>query len=69
MQKMQDKWVQFLSWEDTMEEGMATHSNILAQRIPWTEEPGRLESTGSQMSDTMEGTEHKQVLCVYISLV
>ena len=35
-------------WEDPLEEGMATHSSILAWRIPWTEEPGRLQSTGSQ---------------------
>ena len=34
--------VQFLSWEDPLEEGTATHSSILAWRIPWTEEPGRL---------------------------
>jgi len=35
-------------WEDSLEEGMATHSNILAWRIPWTEEPGGLQSRGSQ---------------------
>ena len=40
--------VQSLDWEDALEEGMATHSSILAWRIPWTEEPGRLESVGSQ---------------------
>ena len=37
-----------LGWEDPLEEGRATHSNILAWRIPWTEEPGRLQSIGSQ---------------------
>ena len=37
-----------LRQEDTLEEGMATHSSILAWRIPWTEEPGRLQSAGSQ---------------------
>ena len=37
-----------LGWEDPLEEGMATHSNILAWRIPWTEEPGRLQPIGSQ---------------------
>ena len=41
-------WVRSLSWEDPLEEGMATHSSILAWRIPWTEEAGRLQSTGSQ---------------------
>ena len=37
-----------LGWEDPLEEGMATHSSSLAWRIPWTEEPGRLQSMGSQ---------------------
>ena len=40
--------VQSLVWEDPLEEGMATHSEILAWRIPWTEEPGGLQSMGSQ---------------------
>ena len=40
-------WVQFLGWKDPLEEGMATHSSTLAWRIPWTDEPGRLQSTGS----------------------
>ena len=40
-------WVQFLGWEDPLEEGMATHPNILALKFPWTEEPGRLLSIGS----------------------
>ena len=40
--------VQSLSWEDPLEKGMATHSSILAQRIPWTEEPGGLQSMASQ---------------------
>ena len=42
MGEMQETWVQFLDWEDPLEEGMATHSSILAWRIPWTEEPGWL---------------------------
>ena len=37
-----------LDWKDPLEEGMATHSSVLAWRIPWTEEPGRLQSMGSQ---------------------
>ena len=41
-------WVRFLSWEDPLEKDMATHSGILAWRIPWTEEPGGLWSIGSQ---------------------
>ena len=41
---MQETRVQFLGWEDLLEKGMATHSNILAWRIPWTEEPGGLHT-------------------------
>ena len=41
---MQETWVWSLGWEDPLEKGMATHSNILAQRIPWTAEPGGLQS-------------------------
>ena len=45
---MQETRVRSLGWEDSLEKGMATHSCILAWRIPWTEEPGRLQSMGSQ---------------------
>ena len=41
-------WVPSLGWDDPLEEGMATHSSILAWRIPWTEEPGGLQSMGLQ---------------------
>ena len=44
VQKMLETWVQSLGQEDPLEEGMATHSSILAWRISWTEEPGRLQS-------------------------
>ena len=44
MQKMQQAWVQFLNWEDSLEVDMAIHSSILAWRIPQTEEPGGLQS-------------------------
>ena len=47
---------QSLGWEDPLEEGMATHSSIHACRIPWTEEPGGLESMGSQRVWMMEAT-------------
>ena len=50
---MQKTLVQSLGWEDPLEEGMATHSSILAWRIPWTEEPGGLQSMGSQELDTI----------------
>ena len=46
--KMQETWVQSLGWEDPLEKVMATHSKVLAWRIPWTGEPGRLQSMGSQ---------------------
>ena len=45
---MWETWVQSLGGEDPLEKGMATHSSILAWRIPWTEEPGGLQSMGSQ---------------------
>ena len=45
---MQKTWVRFLGWEDTLKKEIATHSSILAWRIPWTEEPGRLQSMGLQ---------------------
>ena len=46
----QETWVQSLSWEDPLEKEMATHSSILAWKIPWTEEPGGLQSMGLQKS-------------------
>ena len=45
---MRDTWVRSLGWEDPLEKEMATHSSILAWIIPWTEELGGLQSTGSQ---------------------
>ena len=48
MQETQEIQVQFLGQEDPLEKGMATHSSILAWRIPWTEEPGGLQSMGLQ---------------------
>ena len=45
---MQETWVRSLSQEDPLEKGMATHSHILAWETAWTEEPGRLQSVGSQ---------------------
>ena len=47
IQETQEMGVQFLGWEDPLEEEMATHSSILAWEIPWTEEPGELQSMGS----------------------
>ena len=48
MQELQETQVQSPGWEDPWEKEMAAHSSILAWRIPWTEEPGRLQSMGSQ---------------------
>ena len=45
---IQETWVQPLGQEDLLEKGMATHSSILAWRLPWTEQPGGLQSTGLQ---------------------
>ena len=45
---MKGTWVPSLGWEDPLEEGLATHSNVLAWRIPWTEEPGRVQSMGAK---------------------
>ena len=55
MQEMQELWVPSLGQGDFLEDGMATHSSILAWRIPWTKEPGGLQSIGPQ-SDSTEAT-------------
>ena len=51
---MWETWVQYLGWEDALEEGMATHCSILAWRIPWTEKPGGPWPMGLQESDMTE---------------
>ena len=51
---MQETWVGSLGREDPLQKEMATHSSILAWRIPWTEEPGRLQSWGRKELDTTE---------------
>ena len=48
---VQETWVRSLGWEDPLEDEMATHSSILAWRIPWTEEPGRLAKSRTRLSD------------------
>ena len=55
---MQETRVQSLSCEDPLEKEMTTHPGILAWRIPWTEEPGRLQTMGSRDSDTTEQLVH-----------
>ena len=53
---VQEMWVRSLSWKDPLKKGMATHSSIPAWRIPWTEEPGGLQSMGSQSLGHNRGT-------------
>ena len=55
---MQETWVKSLGWEDPLEEAMTTHSSILARKTPWTEEPGGLQSMGSQRVRHNWTTEH-----------
>ena len=52
----QEAWIQSLGQEDPLKKGMATHSSILAWWIPWTEEPGELQSMGSQRNTTEQLT-------------
>ena len=54
---VQETWAQSLDPEEPLQKEMATHSSTLAWEIPWTEEPGRLQSRGSQESDTTERLE------------
>ena len=58
---MRKTWVPFLDWEEPLEKDMATHSSILAWEIPWTEEPGGLQSMGSQKVRHYLVTKQKQV--------
>ena len=51
---MLETWVQSLSWEDPLEKGVATHSSVLAWRVLWAEDPGGLQSMGSQSNRTSD---------------
>ena len=55
---MWETWVRSLGWEDTLEKGKATYSSILAWGIPWTEEPGRLQSMGLQSQTRLSENKH-----------
>ena len=61
---IQETWVWPLGWEDPLEKEMATHSSILAWRIPWMEEPGRLQSVGSQRGEHDLVTKTKNSFCI-----
>ena len=52
MQEMQEMWVRSLGWEDPLDQEMAIHPSILAWEVPWTEEPGGVQSLGSQKTQT-----------------
>ena len=58
---LQETWVPSMGWEDSLEKGMGAHSNILAWRIPWTEEPGGLQSMGVTKSWTQLSDKHFHV--------
>ena len=60
--------VQSLGWEDPLEKGLATHSSILAWRIPWTEEPGRIQSLGSQRVGHNWATNTLTALIRYVTM-
>ena len=64
MQEMQDMQIQSLGWEDPLEQEMAIPSNILAWEIPWTEEPGELQSMDHKESDTT-ANEHACTLKIH----
>ena len=68
---VQKTQVQSLGWEGPLEKGVATHSSVLAWKIPWTEEPGRLQSMGSQKSRQDLGTkqQNKSQLSTTLSTV
>ena len=59
---MQEMHVQFLAWEDPLEKEMAALSSILAWEIPWTEEPGGLQSQRSEKLDTTQGLKNKTTI-------
>ena len=63
---MQETWVQFLGWEDSLEKEMTTNSSILVWRIPWTEEPGGLESMGPQKSWTHLASKQQQFFLIVV---
>ena len=78
LQMTQEIRIQSLGWEDPLKEEMATHSSVLAGKIPWTEKPSGLWSMGLKESDTTEVTEHTHthihntkgtfsIFCIYVS--
>ena len=68
MQETQETWVQSLGQEDPLKEGMAIHFIILAWKIPWTEEPSKLQSMGSQSCTESCTTEHNNKLTTNVKI-
>ena len=66
---MQETWVRFLGWGNPLEKGMATHSNILAWRIPWTEEPGEVQSMGLQSRKQLSDLHRHTIYCYCIKCI
>ena len=65
-----ETWAQSLGWEDPLEKEMAPHSSTLAWKIPWTEEPGGLQSTGREESDPTKRLHfHFSPFCLFILLI
>ena len=64
MQETQETRVHSLGWEDSLEKGMATHCSILDWRIPWTEEPGRLQSVGHKVIKLLKGADQAADRCL-----
>ena len=64
---VQETWVQSLDWKDPLEKEMATHSSILAWKIPWTEEPGRLQSMGLQSRTQLSKSTTTTATCWWFS--
>ena len=68
---MQENWVPSMGWEDPLEKEMATHSTILAWKIPWTEKPDGLQSIGcrkSDMTQQLNNNDSKESVWVFSSL-
>ena len=66
---MRETWVRSLGWEDPLEKEMATHSSILAWKIPWMEEPGRLQSMGSQSRIRLSNFTHSLNISEFQDLI
>ena len=69
VQETLEIWVRFLGQQDPLEEGMATHSNILARRIPWSEEPGGLQSMGLLFGVTKSQTQLKRLIMLALQFI